>query len=1017
LVLSLIQEQSMVHQAAFRCVVALGAVLLAVAPAGALQAQTGQIAGRVTDASSRLPIADARVVVTGAGLEAQTNNDGAYRLTGVRPGAVRVSVFRLGYKAAVDTVVVTAGQTATLDIRMSTSVINLSQVVVTGTAGNQERKAQAAVVASVSAADIIKNAPVNSVANLLQSRVPGVALTSTSGTAGTATSIRIRGASSINLSNQPLLFVDGVRINEGFIGSGQSGQAFDRLNDLNPEEIESIEVVKGPAAATLYGADASAGVIQIITKKGRAGTGTFQQSLRLEGGVADLNGWTPPDNFGLCSAALVASTSTNPLCRGQAVGTLVRDNPLARVDAFRQGTNRTINWSGRGGGQNYGFSLSYGTDQTDGTLPNNRFDRTNIRTNVNYIVNSKLNLDMGLGLVQSRIDLPDNDNNIFGWLGGGLLGSPLTRSDAPNAAATQDGWFSPRKYNAINSIQRRLLTKRVTNSITANFAPTSWFTNRFTGGMDLAYDDQTTFFPKNDSLWYGGLADGGDNSLTARTAERYTFDYLGNMKRAWGSDWESNLSFGLQVISSRNTATGANGIGFVTNENRSISSAATRTGSGGFTEQRQYGYLGQLQLGNLNRRFVKVGVRIDRNSSFGSTAPSFVLPNVGASWAISEEGFFQPLAGVINTLRLRAAWGSTGRSPNPGDALTTLVSSAFNITGATGAGVIPGNPGNAELKPERGTEFEAGFDAGFFDNRVSAEVNYFNKVTRDLIIAKPIPPSLGFTSNPLANIGEVLNRGVEAVVNVSAINRPNVKWDIRGAANTLHNELVSLGSVLPFPLGNGRTIVGQQLGVFVSKNIESIDEASGRVVVSDTLAPMGNLFPALEWNVSTDVTLFKNLRLYAQLDAKADFLIDNNTAFFRETQLVRSNLRLDTLALSRRERLRRYGNPTPGQPAFVTNKGNPTTVNDVRDAYLERGDFVRLREVSATYTVPASLTRKMGGYVTGASVTLAFQNLKLWTDYSGADPEMISQTGAFSRQDFLTLPNPRKTVLRMNFNF
>jgi TonB-dependent starch-binding outer membrane protein SusC len=1007
----------MVHQAAYRCVVALGAVLLAVAPAGALQAQTGQIAGRVTDAATRQPLADARVVVTGAGLEAQTNTDGAYRITGVRAGAARVSVFRLGYKASVDTVQVTAGQTTTLDVRMTTSVINLSQVVVTGTAGNQERKAQAALVATVTAADIIKDAPVNSVANLLQSRVPGVALTSASGTAGTATAIRIRGASSISLSNQPLLFVDGVRINEGFIGSGQSGQAFDRLNDLNPEEIESIEVVKGPAAATLYGADASAGVIQIITKKGRAGASSFQQSLRLEAGVADLAGWAPPDNYGLCSAALVASTSTNPLCRGQAVGTLVRDNPLERVDAFRQGSNRTVNWSARGGGQNYGFGLSYGTDQTDGTLPNNRFDRTNIRTNVNYIANSKLNLDLGLGLVQSLVDLPDNDNNIFGWLGGGLLGSPLTRNDSPTAALGQDGWYSPRKYNAISSIRRRLLTKRVTNSITANYTPTSWFSNRFTGGLDLAYDDQQGFFPKNDSLWYGGLTDGGSNAITARTAERYTFDYLGNMKRMWGNDWETNLSFGLQVISSRNTVTGATGVGFVTNANNSVGSAATNTGTGGFSEQRQYGYLSQLQVGNLNRRFLQVGVRVDRNSSFGSTAPAFVLPKIGGSWAISEEDFFQSLSGVVNTLRLRAAWGTTGRSPNPGDALTTLVASAYNITGATGAGVIPGNPGNAELKPERGTEFEAGLDAGFFDNRVSAELTYFNKTTKDLIIAKPIPPSLGFTSSPLANIGEVLNRGVEAVVNVSAINRPNLKWEVRGAANTLHNELVSLGSVLPFPLGNGRTIVGQQLGVFVSKKIESIDEGTGRVVVSDTLAPMGNLFPALEWNLSTTVTLFKNLRLYGLLDAKRDFLIDNNTAFFRETQLVRSNLRIDTTALSRRERLRRFGNPTPGQPAFVTNKGNASTVNDVRDAYLERGDFIRLREVSATYTVPSSLTRTLGGRVTGATVTLAVQNLKLWTDYSGGDPEMISQTGAFSRQDFLTLPNPRKTVLRVNFNF
>ncbi|WP_411278667.1 SusC/RagA family TonB-linked outer membrane protein [Gemmatimonas sp.] len=1008
----------MFHRAIICRLSVIAAVLLIAVPSRALLAQTGTISGKVTDAATALPVADARVVLAGTTFEAQTNRTGDYRLTNVKPGRTGVSVFRLGYKAKRDSVIVVAGQTATLDIAMTQSVINLAELVVTGTAGNQERKAQSALVATVKTADIIRDAPITSVANLLQSRVPGVSLSAQSGTAGTATQIRIRGASSINLSNQPLLFIDGVRINEGQIGSGQAGQQFDRLNDLNPEEIESIEVVKGPAAATLYGADASAGVIQVITKKGRAGSSSFEQNLRLETGSSELVNYTPPDNYARCTAASVVATSTNPLCRNQTVGTLVSDNPLTRVNAFRKGEDRVLNWNARGGGQNYGFNLSYGSQNTAGTLPNNRYNRYNVRTNVNYVANSKLNVDVGLGLTQSQTDLPDNDNNGFGWLGGGLLGSPLTRNDGPTGQLTQDGWFGVRHYNAINSIQRRLLTKRVTTSVTANYTPTSWFTNRITGGMDYANDDQRTFLPKNDSLWYGGLNDGGNNTSQSRGAERYTFDYLGNMKKGWGADWETNLSFGLQVISSRNNLLTANGIGFVTNSNNSVGSAAQTTGGGGFTEQRQFGYLSQLQIGNQNKRFLQVGVRIDRNSSFGAAAPSFVLPKIGGSWAISEEDFFRPLAGIVNTLRLRAAYGTTGRSPNPGDALTTLVAAPFNIVGSTFAGAIPGNPGNSDLKPERGTEFEAGLDAGFFDNRVSAELTYFKKTTKDLIIARPIPPSLGFQTNPLANIGSLLNSGVELALNINALNTPNVRWDIRAGANTLRNELTSLGTVLPFPLGGaGRTIVGQQLGVMVSKRIESINEATKVVTVSDTLAPMGNLFPTFEWNINSTVTLFKNLRVSALLDAKRDFMVQNFTAFFRETQIVRSNLRIDTTALSARERLRRYGNPTPGQPAFVTNKGNPSTVNDVIDAFLERGDFVRLRELSATFTVPNSLARKMGGVVDGASVTFAMQNIKLWTNYSGPDPEVNAQTGAFSRQDFLTLPNPRRSVLRFNFTF
>jgi hypothetical protein len=246
----------------------------------------------------------------------------------------------------------------------------------------------------------------------------------------------------------------------------------------------------------------------------------------------------------------------------------------------------------------------------------------------------------------------------------------------------------------------------------------------------------------------------------------------------------------------------------------------------------------------------------------------------------------------------------------------------------------------------------------------------------------------------------------------------NAKWDIRLGANTLHNELTSLGGVAPFALGGaGRTIVGEQLAVFVSKKIQSIDEATNRVIVSDTLTPMGNLFPTLEWNITNTVTLFKNFRVAALLDAKRDFLVQNNTAFFRETQIVTSDNRIDVNKLPARERLRRFGNLTAGQPAFITDKGNTATVNDVIDAYLEPGDFIRLREVSATYTLPNSLLGFTKRRVTGASVTLAFQNVALWTDYSGFDPEVNSQTGAFSRQDFLTLPNPKTTVLRFNLNF
>jgi len=1002
----------------------LAALFTLLLPSG-LMAQTGSVSGKVTDRGTRQPIADAQVVVPGTALVTQTNKEGDYRLSNVPAGRVQVSAFRLGYKAVSDTVRLLVGGTATKNLEMSSSLVTLSEVVVTGTAGNQERRAQSAQVASVNAAQLVKDAPVSTVSELLQSRIPGVAVSTNSGTAGSAKFIRVRGAASINLSNQPLLFVDGIRINEGIINSNQSGQSFDRLNDINPDEIESIELVKGPAAATLYGADASAGVIQIITKKGRPGANRLAQTLRVEGGDSNLQ-WTPPDNYGLCNtAALIAANSTNPLCRNQPLNTLIHDNPLQRAGVFQRGKDRQIGWTGRGGGQSFGYNLSYGSEATAGTLPNNQFERYNVRSNFNYIPDSRVTIEAGLGLAQTKTDLPDNDNNVFGWLGGALLGDPRTRNDATSAA--NDGWYAfNRHYTAINSREHSLLTHRVTTNLSANYLPVSWFTNRVTLGMDYASDEQTDWSPKNDSTWYGGLTDGGSNQQTIRGAERYTVDYLGNVRRTFGStsQWETNLSFGLQVISSRNKATLSTGIGFVTNDNRSVSSAATTTGGGTFTEQRSFGYLSQLQLGYQNRAFVQFGVRVDKNSSFGTQAPAFVLPKVGATWTISEEQFFNPITKYVNTLRVRGAWGSTGRSPAPGDALTTLVATPFNITGATNAGAIPGNPGNSDLKPERGEEYELGADAGFWNDRISSEVTYFHKVTNDLIIAKPIPPSLGFNANPLANIGQVVNSGLELQVNVNALRLRNFEWDIRASGNTLHNELTSLGGVPSFNLNGqrNRAVQGQQLGVFMSKKIQNIDVANSIVTVSDTLVPMGNILPTLEWNLSNTFTLMKHFRITGSFDSKRDFEVFNNTQYFRETQVVRSNLKLDKTVLSREEFLRRYGDDT-GRPIgpFVTTAGKAATVSDVYDAYIQNGDFVRLRELSFAYDLPASLLSNTGGKLQGATITLAMQNVKMWTRYGGADPEVVSNpngvAGGFSREDFLTLPNARKVLLRLNISF
>lgn len=1003
---------------------ALLAAALLVGLASTGWAQQGTIAGTVTDAASGAPIADARVTIVDTRLQSVTNSRGAYRITGVSPGTVPVEVRRIGYRTAVSSVTLDAGQESTSDFQLTVSVVMLEEVVVTGTAGDQQSRAQPATVTHIDVAGLMKDAPITNVQKVLQSRLPSVSVTSASGSSGTSNQIRVRGASSISLSNEPLLVIDGVAVVTGGGLQGDpgvfftGGQLYERLNDLDPDDIESIELVKGPAAATLYGANASTGVIQIITKRGRPGASRFSQSVSFDYNSIDRN-FEPRTNYARCTVGN-DTTPNNLLCFGQGAGTLVSDNPLLRENAFRTGRTVGIGWSGRGGGANYGYYTSLNSEAEDGVLPNNGFNRKAGRVNFNWLPLQNLTLDAGIGITRTRTDLPDNDNNIFGWLGNSHLGLPSTRTVDKTG---QNGWFgTQRDVAAMKLIENQRQSHRTTGTVTANWTPRSWFTNRFTAGVDWVREEDRRFLPKNTRGSYN--VNVGSISEGRRGIERYTLDYLGNVERNLSANIVSNLSFGFQLVETREEVVFATGEGLTVNSNNVVTGAALRSGGQAWQMLRGIGFLSQLQVALNNRLYGQIGMRFDNASSFGKESKWVVLPKVGVSWVASEEPFWK--FDFLNTLRLRAAWGTTGRIPNPGSALTTLAPAPY-LDGAISPGAVPQNPGNDSLRFERGVEFEAGFDAGFLNDRVGIELTYFNKVSKDLILAQPLAPSLGFTQNPFVNIGSMVNRGLEISVTALPVNTPTLSWDLRLSAGTLHNEVTDMGTVPPFGTLN-RVEAGLQLGAWVSNKIISINEATGEVLVEPVRSFAGNVLPTFEGNISTTLTLFRNFRIYGLLDTKRGHKVRNFTDFFRETQLVRSNNRLDTLVLSRHERLRRYGNPTAGLPAFVTvagctglpgGPGGTTcgrTVNDVQEAYIQDGDFVRFREFSLTYTLPFTLARAFRAQT--ASVTLAGQNIALWTNYEGYDPEVVSNAGAaFNRDDFFTQPPVRRWIARVNLTF
>jgi len=975
-------------------------LLWAVAPLTAQQG--GTITGRVVDAATQAPISGAQVRVQGTTRGAATGSEGRFEITGVPAGAVTVTASTLGYATGTRQVTVAAGQTVDVTFSLATQVLQLDAMVVTGTAGRQEVRAQGATVASVSVSDVADVAPVSTVSEVLQGRVPGVSLTQGSGVTGTAQQIRIRGASSISLSNEPLIYVDGIRVDSRQI-TVASGAVTSALNNINPDDIESIEIVKGPAAATLYGADASAGVIQIITKKGRP-TGDFTHRMSAEYGVLEGN-FEAPSNFAACRAQDVSVPTS--LCNGLPVGTIVSDNPLERYGLPDNGTVRSLNWSGRGGGDGYGIYASAGWDAEAGLFPNSDYQRMTGRLNYTLTPSSKLTFGFNFPVTRTNADFPVTAGSSRGWTVGALAGSPLT------VGTTTDGWnASNRTPTAIAAIENAYTSLWLTPDVSLEYKPRPGFTNRVNAGIDVTRTESYEFFPRNDLGWYSAQENRGQITENRRALDRLTFKYLGVLDVPLTNDWLSTLSVGTEILAEQEDLTYASGIGLTTNAARSVTAAAQVSGGQQSFEDRRVGIFGQWEPNFREQLYFQFGLRGDRFAAFGSDAGWFLSPSARLSYVVSDAPYWNLSPAGISSLRVRAAYGTTGRAPTAGASLRTYSAAPFvTAPNTVGAGVIPLNPGNDALKAERGSEFEGGLDAGLLDGRVSLEVTYYNKVTKDLLLRVPQAPSLGFVEDPFDNIGEVLNRGLEVAATAKVIQRDAVDWELRAAANTLHNEVIDLGGVAPFSsvrFNVNQVAEGQQVGAYYTQRILRVDEASGRAIVADAPEFVGNLLPTFEGNAASTLTLGGNLRLYAHMEWKRNFSIYNATAMYRErNNAVAENWVRRDEVLTTEERLRRFG-------PFFTEDGTPVSATSVLEEYIEPADFVRLNEVSVSYRLPSRL--RMGA--SSASISLAGRNLAVWSDYSGFNPDVQNEFDAIAgRADFYTLPPSRRWVLSLDLEF
>jgi TonB-linked SusC/RagA family outer membrane protein len=1015
-----------------RLLPALALLLGFAAPAAA---QSGSITGRVTDRASGAPIQTARLQIAQTGQVVTVRPDGRYTFANLAAGTYDVRVIAVGYGAERKSATVSGTEAATVDFALEAVPFTLEEIVTTAT-GEQRRLELGHTVASIRADSLTALEPVTNMSQLLQARSAGVTILPSSGTVGTGTRIRIRGANSLSLSNEPIIYVDGVKVNTSPASSslGTGGQSPSRMNDINPDEIESIEIIKGPSAATLYGTEAANGVIRITTKKGIAGRPRW--NVYAEGGrLLDKN--TYPTNYRLVGRTITAGVAGGALrtCLLTQVATntctnekLVTSNPLQDdvMSPIAAGYRSQFGANVTGGSDQVQYYFSGEFENEAGTfkLPEAEKDRlftargvnelpdnvlrpnTNrkisLRSNLSTHLRENLDVQVNAGYVSANIRLPQNDNNVLGMLPSGYFGITDTLGNA------SWGFFAP---GEIFSLLRNQNVERFTGSAQAQWRPLSWLSGRATVGYDVGTRTDIQFDPTALGPAFG-TTPLGTKADTRTQLKTYTVDagfsasfrlmQALHSRTSVGGQYYKDVFFQNQAIGQR-----------LTFGSQDIDGAAILTASQTTTTTIKLGAFAEQQFTYKDRLFVTGALRADDNSSFGADFNTIVFPKASISYVMSDEPFF-PKGGVVSLLRLRGAYGQSGLQPGALDALTFMTPTASAVAGASTSAATFGNLGLAGLKPEKSRERELGVDASFFQDRLNVELTYFHKETSDALIARVLAPSLGVSNTRFENLGSVRNIGWEATVNARVVNSPNFTWDATFAGSTIRNRLENLGEGIP-PVISGiqRHTPGYELGSFWERPLESYDDANqngiielSEIVVGDTAVYAGSPTPKHEFSLSQTVGLFRGaLRIQTLLDYKGGYVQFNNTEVFRCTATGNNC-----------QGIHDPNAPLDIQARAVARRLHPRASNW---GFIEDGEFLKLREVSVTYAVPSRVAGLFGAQ--HASLTLAGRNLHTWTGYTGVDPE-VNGTGqaafnGFAVQDFLTQPQIRTFLLRANLTF
>ncbi len=1066
--MNLMRPRGLVTGAAFAVLVTTSA---------AIASAQGTITGTVT-AQGGAPLQDARVLVVGTALGTVTGPDGKYQIRRVPAGDVEVRALHVGYQEAKHTAHVTDGQTATVDFVMTQAVVQLQEIVTTAT-GEQRRAELGNAVSNVNVAQAVQTAPIRDVADVLNARIPGVMVESGSQT-GSGTRVRIRGVSSISLSNDPIYIIDGIRMsaNANSTSFGNGGSNFSRLGDINPEDIEDIEVVKGPSAATLYGTDAANGVIVITTKKGRAGAARW--NVYAESGLLDdmhqyspnytLAGVNPTTGAplilsGQCTLVKVSlGTCTGSDRKTRAQGGLGYDSlrtfsPIMTPDVspLHIGNRKAAGVQVSGGSEALRYYLSGSKDDEYGVLGIDNLEKQRLdsagtlihdwQENPNYKllnsfrgdltaqINPQLDATVSFGYSTVELRTGNESNNTVG-IGSQAFGGPGYRNNGLVAGLTDSllGYRAGTPAEVFAEELQQNVNRTIVSS-NMNWRPYSWLQARANVGTDLT-DREDTRLHMNGEGWpltatyRDGFAGDARTNINTISADLGATANYNPSRYRW---LELKTTVGSQYVNSTLDQNEADGTtlppGALTAAQGSTPGADQQT-----SLQKTLGVFVQEDAALRDRLFLSYGMRSDQNSAFGTKFQRVYYPKGSISWLLSEEQFFPHdamLLDRISSFRLRAAYGASGVQPGPNDAARTFTAASASIQNTDQPYESFNALGNPDLRPERSTEFEGGFDSQWFQNRMQFNVTYYSKLTHDALISAIIAPSVGSgATSRRENIGSIKNAGWEAELGGQVVDTRPFAMDLTINASINHNKVVSLGSTPPqigvtywvvpgYPINGiwAQPILGwhddNHDGILTPGEVDighdtlfdnSIDPTTGKprhaVVGIGTFR--GYSEPPYQSTLSSRMDLWKK-RIHIQnlFDWRGGNLWYNNNERIRCT----------------RPNCNAMYNPNASFQEQAMNVAANFDPSKTLDGFYQPGGFVKWREASITADLPERLALRLRART--ANLVFSARNIKQWTKYRGIDPESDFQAGngGDAPSEFQTFAAPTYFLLRLNLGF